>query len=587
MANEFPSMFEIQSTPGIRRDGTDLASPFYSDGQWLRFQRGKPKKIGGYNLITDQITGPVRDTYVDSRLGQNTVHTFSPFGIQRLTVSNNGAGGAIYDRTPSGFVTNSNYTWQSGAMYSSTGGAYAALISASTPDLNDIASDTAGGVYAGDISDTSSFVQIEDGSGAIEVSGGCTVLQPFLFVYGSNGLIRNSNANDFSTATGWTTGGSNFSNSANVCGTKIVKGLPMRGGSASPSGLFWALDSLIRVTLADATILWRYDTVSASISVMSKASIIEYDGLYFWIGVDRFFVYNGVVQELPNQMSANWFFDNLNYAQRQKVWGIKVPRYGEIWWFYPRGMATECTDVIIYNIRENTWYDSQLSRSAGYESQIFHYPIMCGLEDARDTVYLTYTGGAAFRTGQTITGSMSGATGQIVRILDGSLNVDNVTGSLPFVSGETVTSDTGATGTLTSSAQDQILDTVWQHEIGVDKVYRQNITAIKSYFQTSNFSFKTGGPLGNIGPIDKQLRTIRIEPDFIQNGDMTLYVEGGNYANSPNVQSKPYVFDNTTEHIDLRDQRGILSLTFESNTLGGNYEMGKILGTIEPGDAHG
>ena len=153
---------------------------------------------------------------------------------------------------------------------------------------------------------------------------------------------------------------------------KIVQGLPVRGGSNAPSGLFWSLDSLIRVSYNPTTInvgttsvtqFWRYDIISSQSSILSSQCVIEYDGIYYWVGVDRFLLYNGVVKEIPNDMNQNYFFDNLNYAQRQKVWATKVPRYGEIWWFYPRGDATECTDAIIYNVREQCWYDAEIGRA--------------------------------------------------------------------------------------------------------------------------------------------------------------------------------------------------------------------------------
>ena len=90
-------------------------------------------------------------------------------------------------------------------------------------------------------------------------------------------------------------------------------------------------------------------------------------------------MYNGVVQEIPNTTNQNYFFDNLNYNQRQKVWAIKIPRWGEIWWFYPAGDSTECNNAIIYNVREKTWYDAGFApaanRSAGVFSEVFRYPI--------------------------------------------------------------------------------------------------------------------------------------------------------------------------------------------------------------------
>jgi len=67
------------------------------------------------------------------------------------------------------------------------------------------------------------------------------------------------------------------------------------------------------------------------------------------------------------------------------VWVTKVPRWGEIWIFYPRGDATECNDAIVYNVREKTWYDAGMSpgayRSAGTFSEVFRQPIWAGNEE--------------------------------------------------------------------------------------------------------------------------------------------------------------------------------------------------------------
>jgi len=351
----------------------------------------------------------------------------------------------------------------------------------------------------------------------IAVSGGIVMLHPYLFVYGNNGLLQNCAAGDFSN---WVSADANANN---VATGKIVKGLPLRGGTTSPAGLFWSLDSLIRVTYAPSTVngvnfYWRYDLLTSQTSILSSQSVIEYDGIFYWCAVDRFMSYNGVVQEIPNTANQNYFFDNLNYAQRQKVWAIKVPRWGEIWWFYPRGSATECTDAIIYNVREKIWYDAGESpgaqRSAGTFSEVFRKPIWAG-------------------------------------------NVENSEGNY----------------------------TLWQHETGVDEVYLSNVNAIRSSFETNNLGWVTGGP-GNpqLAGDNRWLRLERVEPDFVQSGDMNLYVTGQGYADSADQVSEPYVFDNTTLKIDMREQRRLLRLKFESNTFNGDYYMGKILLSADLGD---
>ena len=354
----------------------------------------------------------------------------------------------------------------------------------------------------------------------IAVSGGCVVLHPYLFVYGNNGLIQNSSAGDFSN---WV---SPDANANNVATGKIVKGLPIRGGSTSPSGLFWAADALIRVSFQPSSsggvnYYWAYDLVSSQTSIMSSNSVIEYDGIYYWCGVDRFLMYGGQVQEIPNSLNQNYFFDNINIAQRQKVWATKVPRFGEIWWFYPKGTATECTDAIIYNVREKSWYDAGQApgarRSAGVFSEVFPKPIWAGNE----------------------------------------------------------VSSAGTT-------------TLWQHETGYDAINLTSVTAIQSYFETNSIGFLGGLVGSNQQPGDNLWTRIeRVEPDFVQTGVMSVTVTGEGYADDTTVDSQPYYFNPTTLKIDMREQRREMRLRFESNVAGGTYQTGRILLSLTTGDVRG
>jgi len=377
-------VFALDTKPGIQRDGTDFDKEFYNDGRWVRFQRGRPRKILGYRQISEGLAGPSRGIYVNPQNSFNYVFNGYADGLQVIPITNSGTGSGVSDFTLSNFTNNATNLWQFDTFYDTTGSGQESLVAHPGQNLSDIASDVNTPVLIGNVAGTTMSAML-DGATPISVSGGVVVLHPYVFVFGNNGLIKNCAAGD---PTDWT---SADANETNVAGSKIVAGLPVRGGSNSPSGLFWSLDSLIRVSYNPTTItagattttlFWRYDIISSQSSILSSQSVIEYDGIYYWCGVDRFLLYNGVVKEIPNNMNQNWFFDNLNYAQRQKVYATKVPRYGEIWWFYPRGTSTECNDVIIYNVREQTWYDAGTAlgarRSAGYFSQVFHYPINMG-----------------------------------------------------------------------------------------------------------------------------------------------------------------------------------------------------------------
>jgi len=480
-------IYAFKSLTGIRRDGTDLDTAYFSDGEWVRWYRGRTRKMGGYRSMSHHVNHPVRSLFLDSRNGINSTHLFSQWGVQRLTFDSTGAGVNIEDRTPIGFTTDSTLTWSQAAMYSSTGGAYSAIIAASSPDVLDISSDSTGYVYAGNIASNDPLTKVADGSGDIRTSGGVCVLQPFLFVYGSNGLIRNSNANDFSTATGWTTGGANLAVSNNVAGTKIIHGAPLRGGGQSPAGLFWALDSLIRVSFTGGTGIWAYDTLACPTTILSKKCVVEHDGKFFWPGTDRFLSYTGVVQEIPNQLNQNYFFDNLNYAHQNKVWGTKIAKWGEIWWFYPRGTDTECGDAIIWNYRENTWYDASKKRTAGAPTGIFSFPVWAGDEDPIETQLLK-TGIRLTTSAATLAGSPVLTFTSTTGIVDGM-----VASGDGIVYGSTVLSHTATQITLNTNTT------------GVAKDVTLSFTSMTTGF-VEGYTV-TGGTSGATGTACKVLTT--------------------------------------------------------------------------------
>ena len=591
----------LQVGPGIQRDGTQFASGTYVDGQWVRFQYGRPRKIAGYNgaflnasgisrgmimsaqdglnyvisgynngierwttdnddavgfgptpiepsgsiatvTITNQGSGYTNGTYtnvpINAAVGSGAVATVTVSSnlvfsvvitgggtgyihneavtISSASIGGTGTGFAGYVENLTTYAPNSNTLWQMDIGYDALGNGQNNLIVHPGQNLSDISStvntrpmfgpftgtslspvgvftevgtttitsttvtfantnvaigagvsvsgagiqsgttvvsaSTVGGVWTAIISlpATASGTVTLTFDNNISVSGGIVMLFPYLFVYGNNGLIQNCAAGDFSN---WTSADSNANN---VSSTKVIKGLPVRGGTTSPSGLFWTLDSVVRVSYAptsvgNQTFYWKYDLITQQSSIISSSSVIEYDGIFYWIGTDRFLCYNGVVQEVENKQNNNYFFDNLNYAQRQKVWVSKVPRWGEIWWFFPNGDNTECNDAIIYNVREKCWYDAGEAlgarRSAGVFSEVFQRPIWGG-------------------------------------------NEENTAGTY----------------------------TLWQHEKGTNQVYTNNVDAIESFVETNVI----GSRMGLVGSVDQPgdnvwTRIERIEPDFVQN----------------------------------------------------------------------
>ena len=701
---QFTKIYTLSIPAGIKRDGTIFETSEYNDGVWCRFQRGVPKKIGGYKQLFASPIGLFRGLFSQPNNGVNYIFagnyeeldvfttgiTYSagngPFEANMLlgttyanVVSNTTTDivveGDVTTIFPAGTsvlfeqgVTPTTYTvlsatfatpnttivlttpmpagtvtkiwvaetpfvqdpdggpfritWQFDAQYSPMGGDLQVLAHPGY-NLANIDNGQPSQVLVGNITPDANyewnFTGLSDSEGQnptyqpISVDGGVCVLYPFIFVYGSNGYIANNNVDSTYAQRSLYDWNGPLANQVNMASSKIVKGMPMRGGTNSPSGLFWATDSLIRVSFNSqaAANYWSYDIISSQISIMSSSSVVEMDGVFYWMGVDRFYVYNGQVTVLPNDKNINWLFDNLNYQQRQKVWATKVPRYNEIWFFYPRGTATECTDAIIYNVKDKIWYDAGSAvgaqRSCGYTTEIFPTPIWAGWAyeptyskpypviehpaslpaPTNNQVYISGDVTPDFPPGSFLSFYRSDNWDLAYPVITAE-HIYNTTIGTPGVTLLTFGKYIGAAIAVGSPAYSvQGGYSIWQHEFGVNQTGFNNVQAVYSSITTSDISWISGSPSGE-NPIgmNRRMHLRRVEPNFLQSGEMAMTILGRKFANGQaNVEnSGPFYFNPQDGKIDLRVEHRLVRLKFESNTVDGNFEMGRLVITAEFGD---
>lgn len=513
----------LLSNPGIQRDGTPFASQSYIDGQWCRFYMGRPRKMGGYRLIDGGDTEIIRSLYgvlqsnsVDVYMGRASSLKYNNFDL-------NGNGSGEIDRTPTDYVADDNNVWDFDLFTntSDTSISSSYIVAAAIPNGDDVSNTTNGSIYSGDSGTSNPLTPIlyEDNETPVQVSGGIVFSSPVLVAFGNNGLLQWSKPNE---VTGW-----DSSDNLVISNDKIIQAYRTRG-SSTPQLLCWTLSSVISVTyLSDSTTSKGYfssTTIQDDITVLSPDSIVQYNQQFFWIGIDQFYVYNGIVQRLENSMSSDWFFNNLNFTQRSKVWGMVIPRYKEIWWFYPRGTATECNAVVIYNTELRVWYDSVISRAAGLSPSIFPLPLMSDTS----TINIPYGRG-----------------------------ISNI---YPL----------------------------WEHETGNDIQIGEITLAIDSYFETKIMTLFESDPSNN-----RLVRTRRIEPDFSkESSNMTVTVNNRMFPqdsldNGYLTQVGPFTFNGDTRKIDdVASQGRLVSFVFQSNEVGGYYQMGQPLLDYEVGDVN-
>jgi hypothetical protein len=564
------NLVSLLPKPGIQRDGTVLDSDQYTDGQWVRFQRGRPRKMGGFFRLSDKLKGPINNTTVFSEDGIHYITTFSPSGIEGVGVDDNGLGGAISNRTPSGYSEISGARWSVDSMYDAAAGSEKSILLA-TPTIPN--SSVEQSIYWADASDLSQFQLITDVNAS--AAGGLFCAPPYAIYYGKDGRVTWSNQNEPKNCTTGDAG------TNRVTGSKIVQGFSMRTGGGL-GGILWSLDSVIRMDYIGGQAIFRFQKISQSASILTQNTVVEYDGTYYWVGNDRFLVTDGSrVEELPNVNNLNWFFDNLNVANKHKVWGMKIPRFGEIWWFFPFGDHTECSHAVIYNVREKTWYDVELPRSSGFHAQTLPFPLMCG--SVQDNQYLVILSGitGSFEIQDLMLGGTSNGLGEILSKVGSNYYVRMTTGTL--ISGETVSNLSASGSAVTSSVTPTF--SLYGHERGRDKIVGEEVLAIDSFYTTMDFGMPTGGlnPQALDGT-NRWTRITRIEPDLVQSGGMSVEVLSREYATSTEEIVESAIFQPDTQRIDMRNQSRHVKLRFRSNTLGGHYEAGRTLLHLEPGD---
>jgi hypothetical protein len=520
------SLIPLDFPPGIQRDGTKLDSRSCVDGLHARFRMGRARKMLGRKQISSALAGIGRRVHCFYSGSQIIVHVGTSRSLEQIVLDRNGNFVSRTDRTPINFAGGLTPGWTLDALFDTTSDDVR-LIAHSTQDLNSRADAQRSLPFLGKITDATPLVSfappVNDYGGTYDpplLAGGIVCVQPFLFGFDLEGHISWSAPNDPSNL--GVTGGSGGAGEARESAQKIVAGAPIRGGGAnSPAALFWSLSEVISASFVGQNDGWfRFNTVSDQSTILSGASVVEYDGLYFWAGIDRFMVFNGTVVEIENRFNQDFFFDNMNWDHAGKAFAFKVPRFGEIWFCAPLFGSEEPNWAVIFNVREKCWYDTPLpngGRSAAFFAQGFRYPVVCGVQ-------------------QSVTG-------------------------FPL----------------------------WLHEIGLDEVVTGSAPLpIRSFIETPFL----GGPM-KTQPDDACFSFQQLEPDIQQWGDLTVYPVGGGNPHAADIAATPATLKGVPanpgeQNVGLKSSNSTFRygrLHIESNTLGGNYVMGRPI--VHGGDSQG
>ena len=201
-------------------------------------------------------------------------------------------------------------------------------------------------------------------------------LSRFVFVFGCNVigtstydpmLIRWSDQED---ATNWTPAATNQSGDLRLSsGSEIKAVIQARQEILVLTDI--AVYSLQYLGAPDG---WGAQLLGENTSVASSKAVAYANGVAFWMGQDKFYIYDGTTKPLPCDL-RRYIFTDLNADQYDQVFSGSNEAYHEIWWFYCSGGSTTVDRYVVYNYLENVWYYGTLTRTAWLDSASDGYPV--------------------------------------------------------------------------------------------------------------------------------------------------------------------------------------------------------------------
>ena len=120
--------------------------------------------------------------------------------------------------------------------------------------------------------------------------------------------------------------------------------------------------------------VWAPQLLGDNISIMSPNAAVIASGIVYWMGVDKFYSYDGRVQTLNCDLRRH-IFQDLNQEQALQVFCGTNEGFNEVWWFYCSTNSTTVDKYVIYNYLEKIWYYGTMERTAWLDSGLQSYPI--------------------------------------------------------------------------------------------------------------------------------------------------------------------------------------------------------------------
>lgn len=138
--------------------------------------------------------------------------------------------------------------------------------------------------------------------------------------------------------------------------------------------LVWTDTALYSLQYLGAPIVWGAQIMGDNISIAGPNAMSIASGVTYWMGLDKFYRYDGRTQTLRCDL-RQYIFDDINQLQMQQVCCGTNEGFNEVWWFYCSANSVQIDKYVVYNYAEDIWYYGEMGRTAWLDSGLQSGPI--------------------------------------------------------------------------------------------------------------------------------------------------------------------------------------------------------------------
>jgi len=198
----------------------------------------------------------------------------------------------------------------------------------------------------------------------------------FLIVFGTNDigstvldpmLIRWS---DQESLTVWYPAITNQAGSVRLShGSKIVTTLQSR-----QEIVVWTDSSIYSLQYLGPPYVWGTQLLADNVSIAGPNAAAMASGITYWMGVDKFYKYDGRVQTLRCDL-RQFIYSDINQLQFDQVFASTNEGFNEVWFFYCSEASNTIDKYVIYNYAEDIWMYGSMARTAWLDTGLRQYPL--------------------------------------------------------------------------------------------------------------------------------------------------------------------------------------------------------------------